>query len=373
MHPSQYKKLSIPMLWDEDEQPPEKKPFFPEKFKYDPGAPPVDHSRFRERFSNYRPSPSNWQGVLKCDTIEKAVDNVPPSIESTVRHTTDFDNPSAPNPKANKKTKQRTIFTKNMFQTMPKLKWLPGECHLIGNSESDADAIQTFIQTARTFQIVSLMIFAEVEGVYSVNLFTLSTPLCTLIFDVREARRFQRRISLPKGVYELLSQPKITVVCPGATDWHYSQAENHRSLLLDIVDIPTSTNNVKYIQSFEDSLHINRSGKDICAHMKMLHWLFQIKIGQLHGGPIRSYPLSETWQQYADCYGKSLIYLYWALCMKQEIFDRNPKLGVDMSPIYLEDLIIEKRLTDITDKKELHTKLFGPMERYPNPPLPNLP
>ena len=126
------------------------------------------------------------------------------------------------------------------------------------------------------------------------------------------------------------------------------------------------------LSSYRDILHICNTGKEVCEHMKMIYWLFQIKIdSQLHGNKIPRNP-SGAWRNLLDHYGKLLIYEYWALNEKLDRYNQNSKNGVDVSPIYLDDLLIRHKIVNDMSREDLKNKLLGG-RNYPDPPLPNLP
>lgn len=369
---------------DEPQEAPPARPFFEDKFdpKPDPGVAPfvrppiVKQEQLNAPMIHGEPPPlppirqvPAWNERMLTE-LDAAIDQAENLADGPVVVTTDFDPLMRIDKKSNKNAKQRTIFTKNMFQFEPKLRWLPGEFHVFRkNPVENQQAIETFCQSAASFRIVSLMIYAEAEPIYRVVLFTLSTPLITILFDLRSWAH--QRIVMPDVIMRVIGNPNVVVVCPGMNDWYYGSNNNHLSMLRDVVS-PLPQMKIRYVQDFATTLHINRSGKDVCEHMKMIYWLFQVKIDvQFHGGAIRWAVIPSEWRQFTDVYGKLLIYLYWGLCKKQKLFDKNPKPGLDMSPIYLEDLILEKRLYDTDDKAKLREMLIG-KARYPDPPLPDL-
>ena len=367
---------------DEPVEPPRPRPFFNDKYdpKPDPGANQFHVVKQQPNAHNLRPEqplappprPAMpvWDERMLSE-LDAAIDQAESLADAPVVVTTDFDPLVHVDKKATKHAKQRTIFTRNMFQFEPKLRWLPGEFHVFRrNMQENHQAITTFCQSAASFRIVSLMIYAEAEPIYRIVMFTLSTPLITILFDVRSTSGAGRLV-LPEPITKVIGNPNVIVVCPGINDWYYGSHTNHLSMLRDIVH-PLPQMKIRFVQDFETTLHINRSGKDVCEHMKMIYWLFQVKIDvQFHGNVIRWSVVPPEWKQFLDIYGKLLIYLYWGLCKKQKAFDKNPKKGVDMEPIYLEDLIMEKRLYDATDRQELREMLIGKAQ-YPDPPLPGL-
>jgi hypothetical protein len=118
-----------------------------------------------------------------------------------VFRTTDNLNPHPELPKtATKRTKRRTIFTKEMMTAMPRLLWLPGDFLQIG-TESDDSITSKFRQSAVDFGVVSLMIYAEVLPLYRICLFTFSTPIVTLLFGPISSQSERRsNFALPPDV-----------------------------------------------------------------------------------------------------------------------------------------------------------------------------
>ena len=252
-----------------------------------------------------------------------------------------------------------------MYLTLPKLQWLPGETLQIFGGENDGEVLSKLKESASFFRIMSLMIFSERSD--EISLLCFSTPLVTVFFDIRS-----KAPKLPQEIIDISLDDKITIVCPGTTDWIYSHQWNQLDKLYSTFLYFGTISSIQYLENFEKTLAINKSGKDVCEHIKMFYWLFQIKIdSHLHGGSIPK-PLTPQWKNLVHMYGKLLVYCFMALCEKQRKYNANPKFGVDISPIYLENLLIRKRIVEGISEDELRHKLIG-NQSYPNPPLPNLP
>ncbi|OHT01404.1 hypothetical protein TRFO_31843 [Tritrichomonas foetus] len=315
--------------------------------------------------------------VNALDAEEKKDDENAQKKEEQIQYLPDFIPPEQQGPSKSKTTKYRTIYCKNMQSKLPTLKWLPGELLQIRLNSDDDATFDKFEQSVRQFKIVSIMIFCETneeEKIYNISALTFSTPLVTVYFDFRQILvRTKNKITIPHKLLQIVSSPDVTIICPGRRDWHYSLSHNHLEILKDLnSDTFGFENNIVYLEDFREKLYICKSGKEVCEHMKMIYWLFQLKFDvQFHGNQI---PLSLTpqWKNLVSIYGKMLIFTYYALQEKLEQYTINPKNGVNIKPIYLENLLIEHKLVENMDLNTLRKKLIGFMQ-YPNPPLPNLP
>jgi hypothetical protein len=261
-----------------------------------------------------------------------------------------------------------------MMVSLPRLLWLPGDFYQIRWTDSDAPSIAQFCESALAHSVASLMIYAEATPLYRICLFTLSTPTLTLLFDAaREQAKRKGRLSLPPDLLATLSDERVTVVCPGQNDWHSSSPSDHLLMLHDVFTALPAFRRLRYVKDYENSLCIQPSGPQLCAHLKMMRWMFQVVIdSQLHGLRLQSSALTMQWRTLTDHYGKMLIFLFWALEEKQRLYDENPAKGLTISPIYLEDLLTRRRIVTDMSVEDLRQKLIG-AGRYPNPPLPRLP
>jgi hypothetical protein len=345
--------------WDEDEEE------VPPTLDLPPEAAPPSDTLPDESLP---PEPVRLSPIIQLESLSRPL--------RTLIYTTDFDPPPTSQKTSSSVTKQRTIYTRNMSQTMPRLLWLPGEFKLLrGDSDADRECLDSFCANARDFGIMSIMIYAEIFQNYQISLVTLSHPLMTIVIDVKTQLGRGPRLTWPTDLKRLLEDKDMIVVCPGATDWLCNTlAQDHLRMLRDVfLDFPQIPS-LCCIQDFEETLHINPSGRDACTHIKMLYWIFQLKIDiQIHGCQRFGPRLSDQWRMLTDHYGKLLIFLYWALCEKQEAFNKFPTDGVNMSPIYLEDLLIRRQIVTDKAEDELRALLIGPHFKYPNPPLPRLP
>jgi hypothetical protein len=299
----------------------------------------------------------------------------PPSAPSTVLSSLAFRPPSPPPSKSvPRKTKRRAIFTKEMMGNLPRLRWLPGDFYQFRWADPDPPFIPRFCESAALFDIISIMIYCENVPVYRLSLFTLSTPLITILFDLSVCYSSGRGgVRLPPALTELLARPNLTVVCPGDNDWFSGAGDDHLLMLRDLLSELPNFHRLKKIKEFEETLFIQPSGPQLCSHLKMMRWIFQLVIeSQLHGMKQQSAILPVQWKTLTDHYGKMLIFLFWALEQKQERFDRSPEKGLCLEPIYLEDLLIEYGIVRNMDKDALRKQLIGTIP-YPNPPLPRLP
>jgi hypothetical protein len=269
-------------------------------------------------------------------------------------------------------TKQRSIFTKEMLTALPGLLWLPGDfCQFRWNESDDAPIIAQFRQSAFDFRVISVMIYAEATPLCRITLFTFSTPLLTLLFDpIRNEQ--PSGFTLPRSLLDILNDSRLIVVYPGPKDWHSTSAHNHLTLLEDLLLIIPNFKNVKTFHELELSLHIQPSVTQLCSHLRMIRWLFQITFeSQLHGTRQQSWVLTQQWKTLTDHYGKLLIYFYWRLEEKQRVFDENSGKGLDLSPLYLEHLLRRHGIEVCMEEKDLRQKLIGTAS-YPKPPLPRL-
>lgn len=294
-----------------------------------------------------------------------------PKKEAPIVITTDFVQVQPAVPVKKKETKFRSIYTKNMQVKLPSLKWLPGEMLFLRGNDGDKVIFEKFRESVDQYNVVSMMIFAEEDQVYDMGAITFSTPLITVFLYLNQSSK--RTVQIPKEILSVMSASDVTVIMPGKFDWHYTQQKDHFERIQDLSSENIGfSGKIVHLSSYRDKLHICNTGKGVCEHMKMIYWLFQVKIdSQLHGNKIPQNP-SGGWKVLLDHYGKLLVYLYWALSEKLEKYDQNPKNGVDMSPIYLEDLIIRYDIVTDMSRGDLKNKLLGG-RNYPNPPLPNLP
>lgn len=289
--------------------------------------------------------------------------------ELSVVITTDFFPVQHAIPIKKKDTKFRSIYTKNMQVKLPSLKWLPGEMLFLRGNDGDKAIYDKFKDSVNQFKIVSMMIYAEEDPVYDMGAITFSTPLLTVFFYISS----KRSIQIPKEILLIISGSDITIIMPGKFDWHYTLQKDHFERIQDMSSESIGfAGKVVELANYRELLHICNTGKGVCEHMKMIYWLFQVKIdSQLHGNKIPQNP-SGNWKALLDHYGKLLIYEYWALNEKLAKYNQSPKNGVDTSPIYLEDLLIRYGIVTDMDHNDLRNKLLGG-RKYPNPPLPNLP
>jgi hypothetical protein len=295
-----------------------------------------------------------------------AFDN-PPLI-----HTTDNLDPFPSAPRTSTKwTKHHAIFTKEMLTALPELLWLPGDFYPLQWNEHDAPYLAQFSQSATKFGVVSLMIYAETLPLYQISCFTFSTPVLTLLLDL--PRKLNSLIQIPRELFETLEGPDLIVVCPGEKDWHFTAQNDHLIMLRDVVVTVPNFKKLIFLQNYEVSLNIQPTVPQLCSHLRMLRWLFQIFFdAQLHGRKRQSSALTKQWRTLIDYYGKLLIFLYWGLELKQQLFDHNSTKGVNLEPIYLEQLLTDYRVVEDIEPDELRRKLIG-QGRYPAPPLPRMP
>ena len=281
----------------------------------------------------------------------------------------DFVAPKQQEPKKSKMTKFRTIYIKNMQSKLPQLKWLPGELLFFIHEKDNTETIEKFRQSVERFKVVSLMIYCVANPKYEIVSLSLSTPLITLYLDLKP--QIQRQcVSIPSDLVKIISASDVTVVFPGKIDWYYERKYDHYLMLKDINRESLELSKIVYLDDYYKILSINDSGKDICLHLKLIYWLFQIKFdAQLHGNYMS---LSAMWKNLFNFYGKLLIYLYWGLEKKRIYFEKNKKNGVDIRPYYLEDLLIDYGIVTDMSKEQLRQKLIE-NRKYPEPPLPNLP
>jgi hypothetical protein len=144
-------------------------------------------------------------------------------------------------------------------------------------------------------------------------------------------------------------------------------------MLRDVVVALPNFKRLILLRQYEDSLNIQPTVQQMCCHLRMLRWLFQISFDvQLHGLKQQSSALPKQWRTLIDYYGKLLIFLYWGLELEQQLFNQNSTKGVNLDPIYLERLLKDYRVVEHIEQDELRRKLIGP-GRYPDPPLPRIP
>jgi hypothetical protein len=288
------------------------------------------------------------------------------------------DSVPAPRGKSSSKaTRQRTIYTKNMQNNLPELQWLPGTTKQLHWNDQDEVIIREFVGSAESFGIISLMSFAAArDSKYVIAFVVFSTPTMTIWFDLRDHERARRRLVFPETLRAFLSSADILVVCPGEKDWssRWSTSNFLNSLAESFQPTWPDFKHPIFLDRFVTDLCINESGTGVCQHMKFIYWLFQVRIRT--DADVSTFAhltfLPPNAQGIFGLYGKLLVYLYWAQCEKLRKFKADMKYGVDMDPIYLEDLLIAKGIVNDCDADTLRQNLLK-NRRYPDPPLPGLP
>lgn len=273
---------------------------------------------------------------------------------------------------AYKKAKAKAVFTRNMNLEVPLLRWLPGEIAVVTPQSNSIEAINAFCQEAFKMKLTSLMIYVQKDSNnYTLILLAFSCIKYTIIFDVRRFVSMFNHFELPPQIANLLCDPRVIVVMPGQHDWLVKEDKDLlQSLRVISPRLPHFGCEV-YISNYIKKLKIQPSGKDVTEHMKLIHWLFQVRINNQMNGRIIPGALTDAWMQMVHHYGSLLVLGYWALEEKLRCFMHSPKFGVTLSPIYLDDILIETGfVTDMT-KEELRKKLLG-SGRYPDPPLPHI-
>lgn len=348
----------------------------PEEVKSE--APSIDNIVVKSEYGVSPESNSSFNAVsFQDDESVIQLLEQPSNSRKYARITTDFAPEECAKSSSSKNTKFRTIWVKNMSIKMPSLEWLPGEFEQIRGTENDRNVLNKFLNSVSIFRIISMMIYAETEGGYKVTMVTFSTPMLTICYYFHSKRKIAGStnlgyIQLPEEILDVLKDPTIPKIMPGKNDWYYQEGQDHLAILYSYFTVPPRIENVIYIDNYQEKLHILPSGKDICTHVKLIHWIFQIKIDfQLHGNPVVT-PLTNQWKKFADFYGKLLLYAYYALERKLHSYEVNPKTGVDTHPYYLEYLIPKLKLPVIKSAEEIRKLLIG-NRKYPNPPLPDLP
>lgn len=268
----------------------------------------------------------------------------------------------------------RNIYEKNMRSSLPLLKWLPSKYVFVNGDTPLPNDIEEFICSAKKHCVVSLMIYTEKttnNEKSKILMCTFSTLDMTIILNLRSNLIKSNSFSLPMQMISILSDPQITLVLPGIVDWCNGCDINLFDLFKDYISVMPTFPKVEYINSFYERLRILKTGKDMCEHMKLLQWVFQIKINHhLHGATILL-PLTDQWSQLLHLYGTLLVYGYLALRNKEIEFRKFYKNGVNVSPMYLQDMILQYNLSTLS-REDLIKKLIG-SSRYPNPSLPNQP
>lgn len=300
----------------------------------------------------------------KCED-NKANEVVPPDHITTIEKS------------KSKVTKRISIYEKNMQTRLPKLVNIPGKIETINLEMIDDERYQKivdeFCENAKSYGIISMMIFLELKSLETTKIpFTIvafSTPLMTIAMDVRRIIAKKKGIvSFPGKLVDLIKNESIKVIIPGIDDWIYDDTTDYFTQLIEESNLRIS--DPIQITDYYKKLNIIPTGKNICEHMKLINWIFQINFETHLNGSKVTMPLSPQWKMMIHKYGSLLIYAYFALEEKNKSYQQDRKFGVDRDPIYLEDILIRHNIVTNMSKDELMKFLIG-KNKYPSPPLPD--
>jgi len=278
-----------------------------------------------------------------------------------------------------KTTKRISVFTKNMQTKLPRLLFLPGRTETINldmvNEERYVKVIDEFYEDAKSSRIVSMMIYVDLQSSVSeispCTIVSFSTPNLSVAMNVRPTISKGKSVVFPAKILEILEDSDIKVIIPGKTDWFYDNSNDFYERLKNDSSKLTICNTIQIVDYYK-YLNIIETGKNVCGHMKLIHWIFQINFEYHLNGKNVSTPLSMSWKNMIHKYGSLLIYAYMALEQKREMYLNDMSKGVDRNPIYLEHLLIANGIVNDMTEDVLREKLIGRYS-YPDPPLPDTP
>lgn len=280
-------------------------------------------------------------------------------------------------PPQRKRIKQLQIFTSiDDFNKMaPSLVDMIGNCVLLSLDDQNHPALVEFVKSANYYHTISIMLYIEndePDTPFSAVSFTV--PKLTIVYNIKRYVRNGDTIRLPFALFDVLCSPNNAIVIPGKADFiHTRLGYDTYADFRTFANLPTSLQ-LKPLDEYFDKLHLLKTGAGVCNHIKLVCWIFQFKFDYTKNGRriIRYDDINLLRMMHR--YGSVLLYLFWALDFKERLYledDANSrKFGPNTEPIYIEDILINKRIVDL-DHQTLHRILFGKSDKgYPNPPYP---